>query len=154
MPPAAVDEARKAELVRLLIDAGERAKTIVSAALQEAGAPGSASDMLWVLATGESPLTLRDIAVRLGKDPSTVSLAADKLQAAGIVERRPHPTDGRKRVVVLTERGAHLWTSLRDRLHDSNLFGGLSAGQQGTLLELLRQTVEPHAGLTRGDDRP
>ena len=138
-PDQATEVARKAEIVRLLMGAGETARAVVATTLRENGAPSSASDMLWALATNEKPMTLREIAVRLGRDPSTVTLAADKLEGADLVERRPHPTDGRKRTLVLTRGGLDLWRQLRDELHASNMFADLDRDQQLTLLELLRR---------------
>lgn len=132
------DAMRKAEIIRLLMEAGETARAIVATALRDSGAPSSASDMLWALGTSKMPMTLREIAARLGRDPSTVTLTADKLETADLVARRPHPTDGRKRTLVLTDRGLDLWDTLRDRLHASSMFADLSADQQRTLLELLR----------------
>ncbi len=131
--------ARKAEIVRLLIEAGDSAKAIVAATLREFDAASSVADTLWALATSVKPATLRDIASKLGCDPSTVSLAADKLEHAGLIARQPHPSDGRKRTLVLTEHGHTLWNTLRDRLHASHLFHGLGADDQLRLLELLRK---------------
>jgi Mn-dependent DtxR family transcriptional regulator len=105
--------ARKPEIVQLLLGAGETASAVVATTLLESGAPSSASDMLWALATNGKPMTLREIASRLGRDPSTVTLAADRLEGADLVERRPPPTDGRKRTLVLTDRGIDLWRALR-----------------------------------------
>ena|ERR1700712_1529191 len=135
----AADVARKAEIVQLLMGAGESARAVVATTLLENGATSSAADMLWALATNDKPMTLREIASRLGRDPSTVTLAVDKLEDADLVERRPHPTDGRKRTLVLTDRGLDLWRMLRDQLHASNMFADLDGDQQLTLLQLLRR---------------
>jgi DNA-binding MarR family transcriptional regulator len=86
---------------------------------------------------------MRDVATRLHCDPSTVSLAADKLQSMGLVARQPHPTDGRKRTLALTEQGHELWEALRTRLHASGLFAGLDAQEQDTLLTQLTKTRNP-----------
>lgn len=134
----APDTLRKAEIIRRLMEVGDAARAIVATTLRDSGAPSSASDMLWALATSETPMTLREIAARLGRDPSTVTLTADKLEAADLIARRPHPTDGRKRTLALTDRGLGLWGTLRDRLHASSIFADLSTDQQHTLLELLR----------------
>jgi DNA-binding MarR family transcriptional regulator len=135
----ATEVARKAEIVQLLMGAGETARAVVATTLRENGAPSSAADMLWALATNEKPMTLREIAVRLGRDPSTVTLAADKLEGADLLERRPHPTDGRKRTLVLTDRGLDLWRALRNQLHASDMFTDLGRDEQLILLELLRR---------------
>jgi DNA-binding MarR family transcriptional regulator len=47
----------------------------------------------------------RDLAGALGLDPSQVVLLVDELQTAGLVERRPSPTDRRTRLVVATPHG-------------------------------------------------
>lgn len=53
------------------------------------------------------PPTMREVAARFRCDPSTVSLAADKLQSVGLIARRPHPSDGRERTLVLTTAGTN-----------------------------------------------
>ncbi|GAB3571128.1 hypothetical protein GCM10027445_26000 [Amycolatopsis endophytica] len=111
--------------------------------LGEFGVPASVAGTLWALAPGTEPPTMRDMAARLRCDPSTVSLAADKLQAMGIVARQPHPADGRKRTLVLTEHGHELWEALRKRLHASGLFAGLDVREQDTLLTLLTKMRNP-----------
>jgi DNA-binding MarR family transcriptional regulator len=136
----AADALRKAEIVRLLMATGDTARSIIAATLRDSGGtPSSAADMLWALATSKTPMTLREIAAKLGRDPSTATLAADKLEAAGIVARHPHPTDGRKRILVLTGRGIELWHALRDELHASNMLADLNTDQQRDLLGLLRR---------------
>jgi DNA-binding MarR family transcriptional regulator len=55
----------------------------------------------------------------------------------GLVARQPHPADGRKRTLALTEQGHELWEALRTRLHASGLFAGLDAQEQDALLALL-----------------
>jgi DNA-binding MarR family transcriptional regulator len=137
-PPAA-DVMRKAEIVRLLMETGDTAREIIATTLRENGAPPSASDTMWVLVTADAPMTLRDIAAKLGRDPSTVTLAVDKLETAGIVTRVPHPTDGRKRTLSITPAGLDLWEALRDSLHSSSMFADLDADEQQTLVELLRR---------------
>ena len=136
----AVDRAdveRKAEIVRVLVEVAHSADAVVAQALDEFRVPASVAGTLWALAPGTEPPTMREVAARLHCDPSTVSLAADRLQAVGLVARRPHPSDGRKRTLVLTERGHELWETLRTRLHGSGLFARLDADEQRTLLALL-----------------
>jgi DNA-binding MarR family transcriptional regulator len=127
----------KAQIVRSLMAIGDRAKRIVATTLRDYGAASSTADVLWALASGDDPATPRDIAVRLARDPSTVSLAVDKLEQANLVVRQPHPTDGRKRTLVLTERGADLWAVLTDRLHDADLLSGLDREDLCELAALL-----------------
>ncbi|MFI5783886.1 MarR family winged helix-turn-helix transcriptional regulator [Nocardia sp. NPDC051570] len=137
------DVERKAEIVRVLMEVGNAANAVVAQVLSEFGVPSSVASTLWVLAPGTEPPTMRDIAARLNCDPSTVSLAADKLQSLGLVARQPHPADGRKRTLALTEHGHELWEALRTRLHASGLFAGLDAQEQNTLLALLTKMHKP-----------
>jgi DNA-binding MarR family transcriptional regulator len=134
-PPADVE--RKAEIVRVLMEVANAADAVVAQVLSEFGVPTSVAGALWALAPGTEPPTMREVAARLRCDPSTVSLAADKLQSMGLLARQPHPADGRKRTLVLTEQGHELWETLRARLHASGLFVGLDAQEQDTLLALL-----------------
>ncbi|MFF7635993.1 MarR family winged helix-turn-helix transcriptional regulator [Kitasatospora sp. NPDC008050] len=137
------DVERKAEIVRALVEVGNAADGVVGQVLGEFGVPTSVAGTLWALAPGTEPPTMRDVAARLHCDPSTVSLAADKLQSMGLVARQPHPADGRKRTLVLTEQGHELWEALRTRLHASGLFAGLDAQEQDTLLALLTKMRNP-----------
>lgn len=53
----------------------------------------------------EGPMTLREVAERNGIDAPYATLIVDKLEAHGLVERRPHPEDRRRKLVVLTTAG-------------------------------------------------
>ncbi|MFI6151356.1 MarR family winged helix-turn-helix transcriptional regulator [Kitasatospora sp. NPDC051170] len=141
--PSPADVERKAEIVRVLVEVGNAADAVVAQVLGEFGVPTSVAGTLWALAPGTEPPTMRDVAARLNCDPSTVSLAADKLQSMGLIARQPHPTDGRKRTLALTEQGHELWEALRSRLHASRLFTGLDAQEQDTLLALLTKMRNP-----------
>jgi DNA-binding MarR family transcriptional regulator len=54
------------------------------------------------------PVTMSELAGLLHCDNSNVTGIADRLEAAGLAERRPHPGDRRVKTLVLTERGAAL----------------------------------------------
>ncbi len=78
--------------------------------------------VLAALAPGEA-LTQRELVARTSSDPNTLRAMLVLLEQQGLVQRRPHPTDGRARSVALTRRGRRtcesLWTSsepLRQRL--------------------------------------
>lgn len=78
----------------------------VEAALAEAGfgdiSPGNAKVFPFVPPDG---IQVRDLAIRAGVRKQTMAQTVDQLEQAGYVERRPHPRDGRSRLVMLTERG-------------------------------------------------
>jgi DNA-binding MarR family transcriptional regulator len=49
--------------------------------------------------------TVTDLAAHLGVTKQAASQLVDEVVRKGYVERRPHPDDGRARLLVLTERG-------------------------------------------------
>ncbi len=51
------------------------------------------------------PLTMRALAEKLKADPPYVTLIVSDLEERGLVERRPHPDDGRAKLVSLTRAG-------------------------------------------------
>ena len=51
------------------------------------------------------PMTLRELARAIGADAPYATLVVDKLEAQGLVERRPHPEDRRRKLVTLTPAG-------------------------------------------------
>jgi DNA-binding MarR family transcriptional regulator len=127
----------KAQIIEALLDIAGFAQATMAATLQDFDAPISAAPVLRILATAEAPITPRDLARLLERDPSTASLIAGKLEQAGLVARQPHPSDGRKRVLVLTGRGHRLWSTLRERLHESAILDDMTPAERRGLLELL-----------------
>lgn len=59
--------------------------------------------MLFQLRTG--PMTLGQLARANGVDAPYATLIVDKLESHGLVERRPHPEDRRRKLVSLTAAG-------------------------------------------------
>jgi DNA-binding MarR family transcriptional regulator len=53
----------------------------------------------------DGPRTLRQLADANGVDAPYATLIVDKLEAHGLVERRPHPDDRRRKLVTLTPAG-------------------------------------------------
>ncbi|NEC23032.1 MarR family winged helix-turn-helix transcriptional regulator, partial [Streptomyces parvus] len=62
------------------------------------------------------PLPMRKIAVRLKCEPSNVTGIIDRLEARGLVERRPDPADRRVKLAAATDRGRRTARELRDAL--------------------------------------
>ena len=92
------------------------------------------------------PRTQVQLAVASGCEPPTITGSVRRLEAAGLVVRRPSPTDGRVTIVELSDRGRSLmpaleaaWCELAERTlaaasTDADrltaLLGGLAAGLQ------------------------
>jgi DNA-binding MarR family transcriptional regulator len=87
------------------------------------------------------PLPQRRLAERFGCDPSNISLLVDRLVERGLVERRPHPEDGRVKLIGATERGRELAVRCcREREWLGAALDGLTPEQRDTAraaLELL-----------------
>ncbi|WP_200214020.1 MarR family winged helix-turn-helix transcriptional regulator [Micromonospora coerulea] len=85
----------------------------------------------------DRPLPARDLAEQLRCDRSNVTGLVDKLEQAGLVERRVDPADRRQKTLVVTDAGRRM----RDRVHqvmsDSRLLGGLTTDELAALRELV-----------------
>lgn len=72
--------------------------------------------------------------------PTSVTNIVDRLEKAGLVERAPHPTDGRTTLLELTEQGRALAKSATAALN-AEVFGrsGFSSDDVGKLTSILAQ---------------
>ncbi|MCX4449283.1 MarR family winged helix-turn-helix transcriptional regulator [Streptomyces sp. NPDC087866] len=88
------------------------------------------------------PLPMRRIAQKLKCEPSNVTGIVDRLEARGLVERRPDPADRRVKLAAPTERGAATAGQLRDALDFAREpLAGLSAADRTVLRDLLRRML-------------
>jgi DNA-binding MarR family transcriptional regulator len=55
-----------------------------------------------------APMSMRELADALGIDPPNATVVVADLEAQGLVRRRPHPTDGRAKLVEATRKGKEL----------------------------------------------
>ena len=79
----------------------------------------------------QQPVSMHTLAQCIGNDPSNVTGLVDRLEARGLVARRPHVQDRRIKEIVLTASGAEL----RSRLH-AQLYAPPAALKQLTVDEL------------------
>ena len=70
------------------------------------GVTGAQLAMLRILA--ERPVTLADLRLSLAMHPATLGQLIDRLARQGLVDRRPSPTDRRRRLVEPTAAGRRL----------------------------------------------
>jgi DNA-binding MarR family transcriptional regulator len=54
---------------------------------------------------GEGAITQQGLCKGIGMDPSSMVSTIDELEAKGLVERRPHPTDRRAHALHVTDAG-------------------------------------------------
>ncbi|MFF4962465.1 MarR family winged helix-turn-helix transcriptional regulator [Streptomyces sp. NPDC001222] len=88
------------------------------------------------------PLPMRRVAQKLKCEPSNVTGIVDRLEARGLVERRPDPADRRVKVAAATEEGRRVARGLRESLDFAREpLAGLSHEEQLALRNLLRRML-------------
>lgn len=88
------------------------------------------------------PMPMRRIARKLKCEPSNVTGIIDRLEARGLVERRPDPDDRRVKLAAPTERGRETARQLRDGLDFAREpLAGLSRAERLVLRDLLIRVV-------------
>jgi DNA-binding MarR family transcriptional regulator len=77
-------------------------------------APAESHELSWtqkavmVRLDGEGPATIAELARAEGVKPQSMGATVAALEEMGIVERKPHPTDGRQMNIALTTKGARV----------------------------------------------
>jgi len=141
-PAAETGTTLTANLCWLLSQASYSYTTELTAALEELGLSPRAQHLLHTALGGE--YTQTELARLVGLDKTTMVVTLDELEAAGLAERRPSPTDRRVRVVGVTEAG-------RAKVHEAErivagvqerVLGELSESRREVLLDALAHLVE------------
>jgi DNA-binding MarR family transcriptional regulator len=95
----------------------------------------------------DGPATTADLARAEGMKPQSMGATIAALEEGGMVERKPHPTDGRQMNIVLTAKGV----AIRKNVKDAKLtwlvqaIAGLSEHERGILFkagELIRRLAD------------
>jgi MarR family transcriptional regulator for hemolysin len=113
----------------------------LTAAFEQLGLSPRANCVLRVALEGEHTQT--EIARRIGLDKTTMVVTLDELEAAGLAERRPSPTDRRARVIAVTKAGERKVAEaerIADRVH-ADVLASLPAGDREVFLESLNRLV-------------
>lgn len=80
---------------------------------------------------------MRSLAERARCDPSSVTYIVDKLEEAGLVERTPHPTDRRSKVIVATDEGARARAAIITEFSHASVLSRLDQAELDQLESLL-----------------
>lgn len=105
-PPAIPDKQMDAWVK--FVHAHARLMNTLSSDLDKAGEiPLGTYDVLVQLSTAGGKLRLKDLLGRVILSQPGLSRRVERLETAGLVERRPDPTDGRGVIVVLTRAGRY-----------------------------------------------
>ena len=116
-------------------------------------APSESRDFSWtqkaVLSRleKEGPATIADLARAENLKPQSMGTAIAALEELGLVERKPHPTDGRQMYIELTRKGSALRKNTTDakRMWLSEAIARLDKRDQATLFEageIIKRLVE------------
>jgi DNA-binding MarR family transcriptional regulator len=81
------------------------------------------------LLRGGDPLPLGQVGARLWITPGTVTSSVDRLEAAGLIRRVPHPDDGRTVLAKITANGRVVFDRAVDALN-TNLFSTIPLSRQ------------------------
>ncbi|HEU5334254.1 MAG TPA: MarR family transcriptional regulator [Actinocrinis sp.] len=94
---------------------------------------------LRMIARGEEPPRMTELADRLGIVPRSLTTVIDALEEAGLVRREIDPRNRRAILLRLTDRGTAVRDDLREarRRAAEDLFAPLSAADRKTLADLL-----------------
>jgi DNA-binding MarR family transcriptional regulator len=88
------------------------------------------------------PTPMRRIAQKLRCEPSNVTGIVDRLEARGLVERRPDPADRRVKIAGATEEGRGTARRLRESLDFAREpLAQLTAVERSVLRDLLRRML-------------
>ena len=101
---------------------------------------GAQARVLGLLAL--EPMPMRQVAQKLKCEPSNITGIVDRLEARGLVERRPDPADRRVKLAAPTPEGLTTATRLRDSLDFAREpLAELSAQERTVLRDLLRRML-------------
>lgn len=87
------------------------------------------------------PMKLTDLAERMRCEASNAGYVIDRMEKQGLVERHPHPSDRRAKILALTSAGETCRANVLDALSQEAPIDSLSGAEQGTLLDLLRKAT-------------
>ena len=96
----------------------------------------------------DGPATTAELARAEGMRPQSMSTAIAALEERGLIERKPHPSDGRQMNIALTEKGAAVRSSTKDlkRAWLAQATAGLDDEEREILArtgDILKRLLEP-----------
>jgi DNA-binding MarR family transcriptional regulator len=143
MSSAKPDEDRLSELVEAFTELGPTWVRWVNACLPSDAVSYVRMRLLTALQRGGEQ-SMGELATGLGVTPRRVTALVEALEADGLVERRPHPTDRRSTLVAITDGGLKAqqvgWEQHRAEM--AQAFGDLSQPEQAQLLSISRTLTQ------------
>jgi DNA-binding MarR family transcriptional regulator len=120
-------------------------QALMAAFAHAVGTSAARAPLLRLLAVaGEQGVGTAALARAMGVDAAGVTRVLAVLVADGLAERRPHATDGRRALYVLTPHGREWFEAFHERMHrfEAGVCAGVSSDD-------LRRTIEV-LGVVRG----
>jgi DNA-binding MarR family transcriptional regulator len=134
---------------RALLLAHHRAVGAIEADLTRAGViPLNWYDVLLELRAEPDGLRMQDLGARVVLSRTRVSRLVDELEAAGLVERRPDPNDGRCTIAAITPEGERSFRAAAPvylASIDEHFNRHLSERERNVIATGLDRVVESHA---------
>ncbi|MFD5797707.1 MarR family winged helix-turn-helix transcriptional regulator [Streptomyces diastatochromogenes] len=129
------------EVVELIGDVVARFYADYELAAGEHALTGPQARLLSLLSL--EPLPMRKLAQKLKCEPSNVTGIVDRLEARGLVARRPDPADRRVKLAAATDEGLQVARDLREGLRFAREpLAGLTDEERGSLRDLLRRMLD------------
>jgi MarR family transcriptional regulator, organic hydroperoxide resistance regulator len=95
----------------------------------------------------EAPMTMKDLGLKIGCDPSFVTSIADTLESHGLARREPSQRDRRSKNIVLTPEGEKVRGRVCQELFARAPWSTtLDAGERRCLLYLMRKMLRFREG--------
>lgn len=90
------------------------------------------------------PLSQRQLASYLHREPATITRSIDKMEAAGLVSREPDPHDRRTNLITLKPVASELLSEVQPAVEQAaaTIEGNLSDEEVKTLISLLDRVYE------------
>jgi MarR family transcriptional regulator, 2-MHQ and catechol-resistance regulon repressor len=104
----------------------------------------------------KGPLPVNEIGRKVLLSSGSITVAVDRLETKGLVERRAHGTDRRARIVHLTKEGRKLITrAYADHAADMERLASssLTRAERATLIGLLKKIGYQAAGVLDQSDK-
>jgi DNA-binding MarR family transcriptional regulator len=106
----------------------------------------SGSDAMALLKL-DTPMTMKELGLKMGCDPSFVTSVADALEKHGLARREPSQRDRRSKNIVLTPEGVQV----RERIYAELMVRApwctsLDTGERRCLLGLMRKMLRSRCG--------
>lgn len=140
-------------MMHSLLFEGEGRSRMQTACAMTGVPPGVLKTLIHLSPDGAMPM--REIAQHFGVDSSYVTTLVDDLEANGLAERRPHPTDRRVKTIVLTPKGIEARQRIEELMYEPpQCFAALSEAERTQLHRLLHKLAAADPSLVVSGSAP